>query len=304
MYQSRKANPLSKKALPMTDRQATANRANALKSTGPKTEEGKAVVATNGIRHGILSSRLLLESERPEEFAELADSLQAALRPSGALEVVLVDKIATAIWRQRRLVAAEAASIELARRLENQDTRRAIEKGAGLGYGEFDSSSMAEPSPEDAEQGKWCREVLAEFDAIDNAVVDANDCKRLEADAPLMFGQLSTEAEQDGEPVQQYIGTKLREWAEELEKWCRRELAKEERRPVVQMVAALVQQQASAPVSNELLGRYQAALDGELYKAIRALREQQQWRLNNSVTLEEGGVDERAMASSPSERSE
>ena len=270
----------------MTAKKAAANRANALKSTGPKTPEGKAVVATNGIRHGILSSRLLLASERPEEFVALLDSLQAALKPSGALEVVLVDKIAAAIWRQRRLVAAETASTELARSMDNSEVRRAIEKGAGLSYGEFDASSMAEASPEDAERGKWCSEVLAEFDALDNAVLDANDCKRLEADAPLMFGQLTTEAERDGEAVQGYIGTGMREWAEELESWCKRELAKEERRPVVQMVAALVQQQATAPVSNELLGRYQAALDGELYKAMRALREQQTWRLNNSVTLE------------------
>ena len=270
----------------MTAKKAAANRANALKSTGPKTEEGKAVVATNGIRHGILSSRLLLESERPEEFAELLDSLQAALRPSGALEVVLVDKIATAIWRQRRLVAAETASTELARRPENQDTGRAIEKGAGLGYGEFDASTMAEASPEEVERLKWCRDVVAEYVALDDAVLDTNDCKRLEADAPLMFGQLTTEAGRDGEAARGYIGTGLRGWAEELESWCKRELAKEDRRPVVQMVARLVQQQASAPVSNELLCRYQAALDGELYKAMRALREQQTWRLNNSVTLE------------------
>lgn len=270
----------------MSEKQAAANLANALKSTGPKTAQGKAVVAMNGLRHGILSTRLLLASENPAEFDALTQELQAALRPVGALELMLVEKVAVAIWRQRRLVAAETASTELGRRLERAENRREVEKAANLSYGDFDGTTSSDDASEEQAQAKWCADALAEFSALDDAVLDANDLGRLEQDAPLMFGQLTTEAAEDGQPVQQYIGTNLREWAEELQGWCIREQAKLSRRPMVQAVAALVQQKESAPVTNELLCRYQAALDNELYKAIRALREQQEWRRRGGIEVE------------------
>lgn len=40
-----------------TEKQIAANKANAQKSTGPKTDAGKQVVAMNAISHGILSRR-------------------------------------------------------------------------------------------------------------------------------------------------------------------------------------------------------------------------------------------------------
>ena len=45
----------------------------------------------------------------------LAAELQAALSPVGFVELALVERIAIALWRQRRLVTAETASIYLAR---------------------------------------------------------------------------------------------------------------------------------------------------------------------------------------------
>ena len=41
----------------------------------------------------------------------------------------------------------------------------------------------------------------------------------------------------------------------------------------------MVKSHRSAPIEQDLLSRYQPSLDNELYKAIRALREAQQWRL-------------------------
>ncbi len=42
-----------------SDKQAQANRRNALKSTGPKTPEGKAAVRHNATKHGLLSQEVL-----------------------------------------------------------------------------------------------------------------------------------------------------------------------------------------------------------------------------------------------------
>lgn len=90
-----------------TTKQQAANRRNAQKSTGPKTSEGKAVVALNAMRHGLLSRHVLLADEDEAVLVELGKRLRAHLQPIGELEVLLADRIVTAAWRLRRLHAVE-----------------------------------------------------------------------------------------------------------------------------------------------------------------------------------------------------
>src|SRR5215211_7001331 len=49
-----------------SDKKTEANRRNALKSTGPKTLEGKAAVRLKALRHGLLSQEMLLPGEDEE----------------------------------------------------------------------------------------------------------------------------------------------------------------------------------------------------------------------------------------------
>ncbi len=87
---------------------AEANRQNALKSTGPKTLEGKAAVRLNAVKHGLLSEQVLLPDEDEDAFRELSERLRAELQPEGELENLLVDRITAATWRLRRLGRVEA----------------------------------------------------------------------------------------------------------------------------------------------------------------------------------------------------
>jgi hypothetical protein len=91
-----------------SDKQAQANRRNALKSTGPKTPEGKAAIRLNALRHGLLSKEILLPGEDEEALRELGEHLRAELQPVGALENLLVDRIIASYWRLRRLSHVEA----------------------------------------------------------------------------------------------------------------------------------------------------------------------------------------------------
>jgi len=45
------------------ERRTSANRRNAQRSTGPKTQEGKALVSRNTVKHGFLSRETLLPDE-------------------------------------------------------------------------------------------------------------------------------------------------------------------------------------------------------------------------------------------------
>lgn len=82
--------------------QVKANQWNAQKSTGPKTEEGKAVVSQNAMKHGLLSTETLLPWEESAELNCLLESLTTALKPDGPLEKILVDRIVSLTWRLRR----------------------------------------------------------------------------------------------------------------------------------------------------------------------------------------------------------
>src|SRR5215207_8732329 len=105
-----------------SEKKAEANRRNALKSTGPKTPEGKAAGRLNAVKHGLLSQEILLPGEDEEALRELGQILRAELRPVGELENLLVDRIIASYWRLRRLGRVEAGIFawelygELARR--------------------------------------------------------------------------------------------------------------------------------------------------------------------------------------------
>jgi len=90
-----------------SERQAEANRQNAQKSTGPCTAAGKAAVALNGIKHGLLSRECLLKGESEAELVAFGKRLRAKLAPVGELELLLADRVVSTAWRLRRLIAVE-----------------------------------------------------------------------------------------------------------------------------------------------------------------------------------------------------
>ena len=83
------------------------NRLNSLKSTGPRTKEGKAAVRLNALWHGGCAADLLLPGEDPVAFESLRDSLYDHFRPSNPSEEFLVNRLLLAAWRLHRLAAME-----------------------------------------------------------------------------------------------------------------------------------------------------------------------------------------------------
>lgn len=273
-----------------TPKQTAANKANAKKSTGPKTAAGKAAVAGNAISHGILSRRLILEDESHDDFQALQDDLRQALRPMGALELVLVEKVAVAIWKQKRLVAAEAAMIELSRNTRQQVVRDEIKEAAGLSYTDADiTEGDLEPlTADEREQWKWCLDALEQSELVSDDVVKNGDMAALAEVSPLIYKQLKDEA--GAQSPDDYLKTEypdgLVEWFSDLQSYCRQTMRRLHHRPLVQSIAKQVQAKKSALIGNEVLMRYQVSLDGELYRAMEALRRQQEFRLKLGIEVE------------------
>lgn len=98
-----------------TEKQVEANKKNALMSTGAVTDEGRAVIAQNAVKHGVFARDLIIASgdgkENEEEYRELLRNLIVSLNPSGQMENLLVEKIAVDFWRLRRVLRFETGSI-------------------------------------------------------------------------------------------------------------------------------------------------------------------------------------------------
>ena len=91
----------------LSEARLAANRANAQKSTGPRTEEGKAASSQNALKHGIYSQTFYLDGENDEQFIELRDDYMRQFKPAPGLEEQLVYNIVMLEWQIRRYRTAE-----------------------------------------------------------------------------------------------------------------------------------------------------------------------------------------------------
>ena len=92
---------------PISDAQLLANQANAQKSTGPRTEEGKARSKMNARRHGLTGQFYVMNEEDGRAYAEFERGLFRALAPVGEYEQQLSTNIAQNHWRLNRARAIE-----------------------------------------------------------------------------------------------------------------------------------------------------------------------------------------------------
>ena len=79
--------------------------------TGPRTLRGKSKVRRNATKHGIFSEAILKGRESRSGYQALFAGLTEDLHPEGTMEELLVQKLCTLLWRQRRLLQAECAEI-------------------------------------------------------------------------------------------------------------------------------------------------------------------------------------------------
>jgi hypothetical protein len=93
-------------------RKAEANRQNALKSTGPKTPQGKAYSRGNALTHGLTAKRVMFGKDgKPtnEELHELWDKLHAKYGADDVVTSLLMDTVVVECWRQGKGLDMEIA---------------------------------------------------------------------------------------------------------------------------------------------------------------------------------------------------
>ena len=88
-----------------------ANRENAKKSTGPRTDAGKAISRRNGLKHGLTGAGIVIPGEDVELVAGRFDRLTAELKPRTELGVVLAEQISILSIRLIRCAVSETATL-------------------------------------------------------------------------------------------------------------------------------------------------------------------------------------------------
>jgi hypothetical protein len=96
-----------------SDRQLEANRRNALKSTGPKTEVGKQASRCNAVRHGLTAETVITALEDAEDYKAFEAAIIADYDAQSAVERELVLRLASILWRLRRATMMETGLFEI-----------------------------------------------------------------------------------------------------------------------------------------------------------------------------------------------
>jgi hypothetical protein len=91
-----------------TINQINANRANAQKSTGPRTQAGKERVRFNALVHGLRAESVVIPGEDQAKFDEHLARLTDAWMPQDDMEKSLVEQIAVNQWKLARIDRNEA----------------------------------------------------------------------------------------------------------------------------------------------------------------------------------------------------
>src|ERR1700691_3979483 len=88
-------------------RQIEANRRNASRSTGPKTDEGKLRSRRNAVRHGLCAETVVEIVEDIDDYRGFEAAIIADYDARTAVERELVFRLASLLWRLRRTTTIE-----------------------------------------------------------------------------------------------------------------------------------------------------------------------------------------------------
>lgn len=119
----------------LSEKQLLANQRNALKSTGPRTAEGKAIASQNALRHGLRAEQIVILGESCDDYEQFCTELADQLSPEGALECRLTDQIAVTLWKLQRVERMESdlfRHMQESEQLRRRAGAKRIEDGAFL----------------------------------------------------------------------------------------------------------------------------------------------------------------------------
>ena len=106
--------PIPNRQSPIPEPRVRANRANALLSTGPRTDSGKQRSSLNALRHGLTAASAVLPSEDQAAYDAHRRGFLDEYQPATPTETQLTQELADTAWRLNRIPSLEAALLDRA----------------------------------------------------------------------------------------------------------------------------------------------------------------------------------------------
>jgi hypothetical protein len=95
--------------MPISEKQLAANRANATKSTGPTSSEGRARSAQNSRKHGFTAAKFVITGvEDAQDLENLKADILETYQPVNRMELLTCERIATSFFIVQRCAQLEA----------------------------------------------------------------------------------------------------------------------------------------------------------------------------------------------------
>ena len=137
---------------------------------GPKAQPYE-IVRFNALKHGILSRYTVLSHENHADYESLVTSLMDEHLPAGATEQHLIEELASVIWRKRRVLQAEGATINKGLKESARSAKTVIPAAApfemGMSGEGTDIRNLMDLKPEDVTESQ--RAARHDLDATDKA---------------------------------------------------------------------------------------------------------------------------------------
>ncbi len=115
-------------------------------------------VRFNALKHGILSRYTVLSHESHADYESLVNSLMDEHLPAGATEQHLIEELASVIWRKRRVLQAEGATINKGLKESARSAKTVIPAAApfemGLSGEGTDIRDLMDLKPEDVTESQ------------------------------------------------------------------------------------------------------------------------------------------------------
>ena len=273
-----------------TEAQIKANQENAKKSTGPKTVAGKQRSSMNAMTHGIFAQIPIFPGENRENLTALADAINQAYKPQDAMEMILVERIIVASYRQIRLREAEAAFIKISM----SDERLLESLNVLLEIPFLERFTFDHLSPEKEKHYQVFLKVIEEFKAQSDVYVDFS-IETIENKMPLTFifvkqkskGYKMTWEEFIARP--QSIQLAMKEVKENVTKYL--ETNKFAHIAFHHLEEIKVSQRLPKGIDMDRFNKYQTQFDTDLYRAMNQL---EKYRQSKTKIIEAEVIEEEA----------
>jgi hypothetical protein len=275
-----------------SDAQILANQENAKKSTGPKTVEGKQRSSMNAMTHGIFAQIPILPGEDRELLNAIADGINQTYKPRDAMEVILVERITVASFRQIRLREAEAAHIKI-----NMSEERLLDSvNVALQIPFLERFTFDHLSPEREEYYQIFLKVIGEIKAQVDLYLDFS-IEMIESKMPLTFPFLKEKSESFKMTWEEFITRPksiqlaMKEVKEGITKYL--EINKFAHSAFHLLEEIKITQRLPKGIDMDRFNKYQTQFDTDLYRAMNQL---ERYRQSKAKIIEGEVIEEVAPA--------